>query len=65
MQTVIKDGQLGGLDLRIRIGVHAGEADQIVGTKSVVELAGASSSASSLGCSVLRSTDQETELFAL
>jgi class 3 adenylate cyclase len=38
---------------------------QIVGTSSVVELAGASSHASSLGRSVLRSTDKETELFAL
>jgi class 3 adenylate cyclase len=38
---------------------------QIVGSRNVVDLAGASASAASLGRSVLRATDKETELFAL
>jgi class 3 adenylate cyclase len=38
---------------------------QIVGSRNVVDLAGASSGAGSLGPSVLRATGKETELFAL
>ena len=38
---------------------------QIVGSRNVVDLAGASSGAVSLGRSVLRATGKETELFAL
>jgi class 3 adenylate cyclase len=38
---------------------------QIVGSRNVVDLAGASSGAVSLGASVLRTTGKETELFAL
>jgi class 3 adenylate cyclase len=38
---------------------------QIVGSRTVVDLAGASSAAVSLGRSTLRTTGQETELFAL
>jgi class 3 adenylate cyclase len=38
---------------------------QIIGSGNVVDLAGASSSAVSLGHSVLRATEKETELFAL
>jgi class 3 adenylate cyclase len=38
---------------------------QIVGSRNVVDLAGASSDTASLGRSVLRATDKEIELFAL
>ena len=40
-------------------------AGQIVGSRNVVDLAGASSGAVSLGASVLRTTGREIELFAL
>lgn len=38
---------------------------QIIGSSNVVDLAGASANATSLGRSVLRATDKEAELFAL
>jgi class 3 adenylate cyclase len=41
------------------------EPGQIVGSSKVVDLAGVSADALSLGRSVLRTTDKETELFAL
>jgi class 3 adenylate cyclase len=40
-------------------------AGQIIGSRNVVDLAGASSGAVSLGRSTLRATGKETELFAL
>jgi class 3 adenylate cyclase len=41
------------------------EAGQIAGSRNVVDLAGAVASSVSLGHSILRATDMETELFAL
>jgi class 3 adenylate cyclase len=60
------DGEVAGIAAFVASELCAlASPGQIVASGHFVDVAGASSAASSLGRSVLRTTDKETELFAL